>query len=70
MDVADGIGPGEHEDFGAALLRSPAKIGGGQPQIVDLGAHGAVVDEHALTDFLKVSALVCHYLPCSPLARR
>ena len=48
VDAADDVGPRQHEIVVTALERLAAEIRGGEVVALDVGPHGAVVDEHAI----------------------
>ena len=60
VDLADGVGPGDDEDFGAAIVLRAAVVVGRQRQVQDLGAHRAVVDQDTAARFVEIPALYWH----------
>ena len=52
----DHVGPGDHQQLVAALERLAAEVVGAEAQRLDVGAEGAVVDDHLLLDQIQVAA--------------
>ena len=54
MDAADDIGPRQHQMVVTALERLAAEIGCREVVALDVGPHGAVVDEDAIGEGLEI----------------
>ena len=52
----DDVGPGDHQQLVAALERLAPEVVGAEAQRLDVGAEGAVVDDHLLVDQVQVGA--------------
>jgi hypothetical protein len=55
VDALDHIGPGQDEVIVAPLERRASEVFGGQVKALDVGAHGAIVDEDAAGECVEVS---------------
>ena len=56
VHLGDDVGPGDRQDLVAALELRTAEVVGRQPELLDVGAEGAVVDDDALVDEVEEAA--------------
>ena len=70
VNLTNGVGAGDGEDLRTAIVLRAAIVVRREGQVEDLGAHGAVVDEHTAAGFVEIAALYRHGAESSGMGGR